>query len=80
MDDLTYTLRQLCQRNRNGNHATQADGLRALLASRQVREANFGQMRVGSLKDKHADTLVARWQAGGLSAGTRKSRMAHLRW
>ena len=25
MDDLTYTLRQLCQRNRDGSHNTQAD-------------------------------------------------------
>ena len=25
MDDLTYTLRQLCQRNRDGSHTTQAD-------------------------------------------------------
>ena len=25
MDELTYTLRALCRRNRDGNHATQAD-------------------------------------------------------
>lgn len=25
MDDLTYSLRQLCKRNRDGSHATQAD-------------------------------------------------------
>jgi hypothetical protein len=25
MDDLTYTLRALCQRNRDGSYATQAD-------------------------------------------------------
>ncbi|HCE7024985.1 TPA: phage integrase N-terminal domain-containing protein [Pseudomonas aeruginosa] len=81
MDDLTYTLRQLCQRNRDGSHATQADRLRALtLASRQLREAGFRQMRAGSLKGKHVDTLVERWQAEGLSAGTLKNRMAHLRW
>ncbi|MFK1438035.1 phage integrase N-terminal domain-containing protein [Pseudomonas aeruginosa] len=81
MDDLTYTLRQLCQRNRDGSHTTQADRLRALtLVSRQLREAGFRQMRAGSLKGKHVDALVERWQGEGLSAGTLKNRMAHLRW
>jgi hypothetical protein len=46
MDDLTYTLRALRQRNRDGSHATQADRLRTLtLASRQLSEAGFRQMR-----------------------------------
>lgn len=81
MDDLTYTLRQLCQRNRDGSHTTQADRLRALtLVSRQLREAGFRQMRAGSLKGKHVEALVDRWQAEGLSIGTLKNRMAHLRW
>ncbi|MFY3457883.1 phage integrase N-terminal domain-containing protein [Achromobacter xylosoxidans] len=81
MDDLTYTLRQLCQRNRDGSHATQADRQRSLsLAARQLREAGFRQMRTNSLKGKHVEALLQRWQAEGLSAGTLKNRMAHLRW
>ncbi|MCC4621954.1 integrase domain-containing protein [Xanthomonas cassavae CFBP 4642] len=81
MDDLTYTLRQLCQRNRDGSHATQADRQRSLtLAARQLREAGFRQMRATSLKGKHAEALLQRWQTEGLSAGTLKNRMAHLRW
>lgn len=81
MDNLTYTLRQLCQRNRDGSHATQADRQRSLsLAARQLREAGFRQMRATSLKGKHVEALLQRWQAEGLSAGTLKNRMAHLRW
>lgn len=81
MDDLTYTLRQLCQRNRDGSHATQADRQRSLiLAARQLREASFRQMRATSLKGKHVGALLQRWQAEGLSVGTLKNRMAHLRW
>ena len=81
MDDLTYTLRVLCQRNRDGSHAIQADRLRTLtLASRQLREAGFKQMRAGSLKGKHVEALLGRWQAEGLSAGTLKNRLAQLRW
>lgn len=81
MDDLTYTLRQLCLRNRDGSHATQADRQRSLsLAARQLREAGFRQMRATSLKGKRVEALLQRWQAEGLSAGTIKNRMAHLRW
>src|SRR3546814_14428620 len=29
---------------------------------------------------KHVEALLQRWQAEGLSAGTIKNRMAHLRW
>jgi site-specific recombinase XerC len=80
MDDLIYTLRQLCQRNRDGSFATQADRQRSLvLMARQLREAGFRQMRALSLKGKHVDVLLQRWKAEGLSAGTLKNRLAHLR-
>jgi integrase len=81
MDDLTYSLHQLCRRNRDGSHATQADRQGILtLASRQLRAAGFRQMRATSLKEKHVDVLLKRWQSEGLSAGTLKNRLAHLRW
>ena len=81
MDDLTYTLRQLCQRNRDGSHATQADRMRSLaLAARQLREAGFRQMKASSLKGKHVQALLDRWHDEGLSTGTLKNRLAHLRW
>jgi hypothetical protein len=81
MDDLTFTLRQLCLRNRDGSHAAQADRQRSLsLAACQLREAGFRQMRSTSLKGKHVETLLQRWQGEGLSAGTLKNRLAHLRW
>jgi len=81
MDDLTYTLRQLCQRNRDGSHATQADRMRILtLMARQLREAGFRQMKASSLNGKHIQALLGRWQNENLSAGTIKNRLSHLRW
>jgi len=81
MDDLTYTLRQLCQRNRDGSHATQADRMRILtLTARQLREAGFRQMTAASLNGKHVQALIGRWQRENLSAGTIKNRLSHLRW
>ncbi|CAM3859585.1 integrase-like protein [Kerstersia gyiorum] len=81
MDDLTWTLKQLCRRNRDGSLTTQADRRRSLtLVARQLKEAGFRQMKATSLKGKHVQALLDRWQAEGLSAGTLKNRMAHLRW
>jgi len=81
MDDLTYTLRQRCQRNRDGSHATQADRMQILtLVARQLREAGFRQMTSSSLNGKHIQALLGRWQRENLSTGTIKNRLSHLRW
>lgn len=81
MDDLTWTLKQLCRRNRDGSFATQADRQRSLtLMARQLRDAGFNQMQARSLKGKHVDALLNQWQAQGLSTGTLKNRLSHLRW
>ena len=81
MDDLTYELRQLCRRNRDGSHDTQAGRLGGLtLIGKQLRELGFRQMHATSLKAKHVEALVTRWQVEGLSAGTQKNRMSYIRW
>lgn len=81
MDNLTYELRALCRRNRDGSHGTQADRTTILtLVSRQLLEAGFRRMHATSLKRKHVEALLERWLAEGLSPGTIKNRMAALRW
>jgi len=81
MDNLTYDLRVLCRRNRDGSYATQADRLRSLtLVSRQLLEAGFRRMRGGSIKSKHVDALLQRWRTETLAPGTVKNRLTHLRW
>ena len=40
----------------------------------------YKQMQARSLKPKHIEALVARWQDKGLSIGTIKNRMAAIRW
>ena len=80
MDDLTHTLRQLCQRNRDGCHAAQADRQGSLtLMARPLREVGFRQMCATSLKGRHIDILLQHWKAESLSAGTLKNRLTHLR-
>jgi hypothetical protein len=81
MRDLNYALKQLCQRNHDGSYATQADRERILaLIADQLEELGFRHMQAHSLKPKHVQRLVERWQAEGRSPGTIKNRMAALRW
>jgi site-specific recombinase XerC len=81
MQDLNYELKQLCKQNRDGSFATQANRERILtLIANQLREMGFVNMHVQSLKAKHVEKLVQRWQAEGLGTGTLKNRMSTLRW
>ena len=81
MQTLNYELKQLCKHNRDGSFATQANRERILtLIANQLREMGFVNMHVQSLKAKHVEKLVERWQAEGLSTGTLKNRMSALRW
>ncbi len=81
MRDLNYELKQMCRRNRDGSYATQRDRERVLdLVANQLQELGYRHMTAASLKPKHVERLVARWQAEGLAVGTLKNRMAELRW
>jgi integrase len=90
MDDLQYQLNKLCLRYRQGSHSTQADRKSILdLCARQLKEMGYRNMRLDSIKPKHVEALVRRWQGKderyqdmepALSAGTIKNRMAYLRW
>ena len=81
MRDLNYELKQLCRHNREGSYATQRDRERVLdLVAGQLQELGYRHMAAASLKPKHVEGLVERWQAEGLAIGTIKNRMAELRW
>src|ERR1017187_5980305 len=81
MRDLNYQLKQLCDRNRDGSYATRADRERILtLVADQLEELGFRQLQSDSLKPKHVEGLLARWQAEAIATGTIKNRMSALRW
>ena len=81
MRDLNYQLKQMCQRNRDGSHSTQANRARMLnQIANQLQEMGYRRMTTRSLKPKHVDALVKRWLSEGMAAGTVKNRMNCLRW
>ncbi|MDC8015853.1 phage integrase N-terminal domain-containing protein [Tahibacter soli] len=78
---MKFELTKLCRRNRDGSKATQAGRLQMLRqVADELKALGFGRMGARSLKPKHVDALVHQWQIEGLAAGTRKNRMATLRW
>ena len=81
MRDLNYQLKQLCQRNHDGSYATRHNRERTLtLIADQLHALGYRRMSAQSLKPKHVDALLARWQAEHLAIGTLKNRMTALRW
>lgn len=82
MRDLNYSIKQVCQRNRDGSHATRSNRERILSqCATQVRELGFRDARsVQDLKPKHVHRLVDSWQKQGISTGAIKNRMSALRW
>lgn len=81
MDDLIFGLRNLCERNRDGSHATRANRVSMLTQiANELRQMGYRHMRPTSLKGKHVAALLGSWQAKSLSAGTMKNRLCALRW
>jgi site-specific recombinase XerC len=78
---LEYLLKGLMNHNRDGSYAVQ-DGRKSILtqAAKQLKEGGFRNMKPDSIKPKHVQFLVEKWQKDGLSSGTIKNRMSHLRW
>ena len=80
MRDLSYQLKQLCHRNRDGSYATQAKRMHLMLIADQLYDLGFRGMKLRSVKQKQVDALVKDWLRQGLAVGTIKNRMAVLRW
>ncbi len=81
MKDLNYQLKQMCDRNRDGSYNTRADRAWTLsMIANQLDAMGFRHLGAASLKPKHVDRLLARWQGEGLAVGTIKNRLSALRW
>ena len=79
--DLNFQLKQLCRQCREGSYATQRNRERILtLIANELQTMGYKQMQARSIKPKHIEALVTRWQEKSLSIGTIKNRMAAIRW
>lgn len=81
MTDLKGGFIQLCSRNKDGSYSTKAKRLSSLInMGAELAQAGYRFRDPKSLKPKHVEALVSGWKDRGLSTGTIKNRMSHLRW
>ena len=81
MRQLNFDLKLLQERHREGGFVTRRDRSYVLArVANALHELGFRRLRAEGLRRKHVDALVREWKSQGLSTGTLKNRMAHLRW
>lgn len=81
MKDLNFDLKNMCLRMPQGSYATRQARHRSLqLIGDQLADMGYRLPSARSLKPKHIHKLVERWKAEGLSVGTLKNRLGHMRW
>ncbi|MCY3624120.1 MAG: hypothetical protein OXH68_20715 [Gammaproteobacteria bacterium] len=81
MRQLHFDLLRLLEDDRQGSHGTRR-GRRYVLAqaAETLHGLGYQGLRARGFKGRHVDALVAEWRRQGLSDGTVRNRMAHLRW
>ena len=81
MRQLNYDLKRLQDDARHGSFGTRTGRSFALAQmANSLHELGYRRLRATGLKGKHVEALVREWKRQGLSIGTIKNRMAHLRW
>ena len=81
MRQLNFDLKRLQERHREGGFVTRRDRSFALAqAANALHDLGFRRLRAAGLRRKHVNALVREWRRQGISTGTLKNRMAHLRW
>lgn len=83
MKKLEHKILQICNRNRDGSHATQANRKSILsMCVEQLGQAGYkvNELKPHDLKGRHINALVKCWQNDGVSIGTMKNRLSALRW
>ncbi len=76
-----YQAKKYLRQHNSSSFATKSERFKTVrLIDRQLLELGFKGLELKSLKPKHINALLQRWQAEQLSPGTIKNRMSHVRW
>ncbi len=80
---LEYQFNQMCNKHREGSHATQANRKAMLkMFAEQLKACGYNTHRMtpNDLKGRHVNKLLELWRKDGVSTGTIKNRMVVVRW
>ena len=78
---LNFELLRLQDGDRRGSYGTRrARGYALAQAAETLHRLGYRGLRARGLKGRHIEALVEEWRRQGLSDGTMRNRLAHLRW
>ena len=81
MRQLNYDLKRLQDDARDGAFGTRSGrSFNLARMANTLHDLGYRRLRATGLKGKHVEALVREWKRTGLSVGTMKNRMSHLRW
>ena len=81
MRQLHFDLLRLLEDDRQGSHGSRRARRYVLAqAAETLHGLGYRGLRARGFKGRHIEALVAEWRRRGLSDGTMKNRLAHLRW
>ncbi len=81
MRELHFDLLRLLDDDRRGSHASRRARRHVLAqAAETLHRLGYRGLRARGFKGRHVDALVAEWRRQGLSDGTVRNRLAHVRW
>ena len=81
MRQLNHDLKRLQDGVRERSYGTRTGRSFALAQMADtLHDLGYRRLRATGLRGKHVEALVREWQRQGLSTGTVKNRMTHLRW
>ena len=81
MRQLNHDLKRLQEDARDGAYGTRSGrSFNLAQMANTLHDLGYRRLRATGLKGKHVEALVREWQRQGLTEGTMKNRMSHLRW
>lgn len=81
MRDLNYELKELQKTHKEGSFGTRhARKMILNQTADTLHDLGYKALRADTLKSRHIEAVVKHWAQQGLSPGTVKNRMSHLRW
>ena len=81
MRQLNYDLKRLQDDAKEGAFGTRTGrSFNLARMANTLHDLGYRRLRATGLKGKHVEALVREWKRQGLSTGTIRNRMSHLRW
>ncbi len=81
MRRLNFELERLQETHPEGSRPRRRERFRALaLAADTLHDLGFRGLRAKGLGGRHVEALMREWRRRGLSTGTIRNRLGHLRW